>query len=126
MPRCASTVMNPQTLTPVRSFQLSPAQVSLYFSPAREMEWKIHARLPVRRSHACTSPAGPLVGFSCVVPPVITRFLYTMGGPVMAFRPGACMISGVLILTIPLSPKDWLGLPVLAFSEYSLPSLEPK
>ena len=38
MPRSASTVRKPQTLTPERSFQLSGAQVSLNFSPARGIE----------------------------------------------------------------------------------------
>ena len=62
-----------------------------------------------------------------VVPPAMTRFLYTMGGELSALRPGSpCMISGVFRLTMPLSPKPSLGLPVFAFSEYSLPSLEPK
>src|SRR5579862_2993861 len=50
-----------------------------------------------------------------------------MGGEVNPFRPGRpCMISGVFRLTTPLSPKDSLGLPVFAFSEYNLPSEEPK
>ena len=66
--------MKPQTLTPERFFQLSPAQVSLYFSPARGIERNVHTSLPVRMSHARTSPAGPRGGFSCVVPPVMTRF----------------------------------------------------
>src|SRR5580692_3488896 len=127
MPRCASTVMKPHTLTPERFFQLSPAQVSLYFSPARGMEWNVHASLPVCISHARTSPAGPFGGFSCVVPPVMTRFLYTIGGELSPLRPGSpCMISGVFRLTMPLSPKASLGFPVLASTEYNLPSLEPK
>ena len=67
--------MKPQTLTPERFFQLSPAHVSLYFSPARGTEWNVHTSLPVCMSHARTSPAGPRGGFSCVVPPVMTRFL---------------------------------------------------
>src|ERR1017187_8993499 len=50
-----------------------------------------------------------------------------MGGELSALRPGSpCMISGVFRLTMPLSPKSGLGFPVLAFSEYILPSLEPK
>src|SRR6185369_12601720 len=125
MPRWASTVMKPHTLTPERFFQLSPAQLSLYFSPARGMEWKVHTSLPVCMSQARTSPAGPCGGFSCVVPPAITRFLYTVGGELSALRPGACMMSGVFILTTPLSPNASLSLPVLAFTEYSLPLLEP-
>jgi hypothetical protein len=36
------------------------------------------------------------------------------------------MISGVFMLTTPLSPKASLGFPVFASSEYNLPSLEPK
>src|SRR5207248_1995451 len=48
-------------------------------------------------------------------------------GELSALRPGSpCMISGVFRLTTPLSPKASLGFPVLAFSEYNLPSLEPK
>ena len=39
-------------------------------------------------SHARTSPAGPFGGFSCVVPPVITRFLYTIGGEVKRVAAG--------------------------------------
>src|SRR5262245_50533510 len=35
-------------------------------------------------------------------------------------------MSGVFMLTMPLSPNSWLGLPVLASREYNLPSLEPK
>src|SRR6476661_6015603 len=120
MPRWGSTVRKPHTLTPERFFQLSPAQVSLYFSPARGMEWKVHASLPVCMSQARTSPAGPLGGFSCVVPPAMTRFLYTIGGELRALRPGSpCMISGVFRLTIPLSPNSLLGLPVLASREYN-------
>src|SRR6267154_2903774 len=108
--------MKPQILTPERFFQLSPAHVSLYFSPARGTEWNVHATLPVRMSHARTSPAGPLGGFSCVVPPAMTKFLYTIGGELKALRPGSpCMISGVFIVTMPLSPKASLGFPVLAF-----------
>ena len=43
------------------------------------------------------------------------------------FRPGIpCVISGVFRSTMPLSPKASLSLPVLALTEYSLPSLEPK
>src|SRR5687767_13316798 len=118
--------MNPHTLTPDRFFQLSPAQVSLYFSPARGMEWNIHSRLPVCIFHAWMSPAGPFGGFSCVMPPVMTRCLYTIGGELIALRPGACIISGVFRLTTPLSPKAALGFPVFASSEYILPSLEPK
>ena len=76
MPRWTSTVMKPQTLTPVRSFQLSPPHESLYFSPARGIERKVHTSLPVWMSHARTSPAGPFGGFSCVRPPVMIRFLY--------------------------------------------------
>ena len=126
MPRCASTVMKPHTFTPERFFQLSPAHVSLYFSPARGIEWNVHASLPVCMFHARTSPAGPFGGFSCVVPPVITRSLYTIGGEVSPLRPGSpCMISGVFRLTMPLSPKASFGFPVFAFSEYNLPSEEP-
>ena len=94
MPRCASTVMKPQTFTPERFFQLSPAQVSLPFSPLAGMEWNVQTSLPVCMSHARTSPAGPSGGFSCVMPPVITRFLYTVGGALSASRPGRpCRIS---------------------------------
>src|SRR5439155_17192222 len=118
MPRWTSTVRKPQTLTPDRFFQLSPVHVSLYFSPARGIEWNVHASLPVCMSHARTSPAGPRGGFSCVVPPVITRFLYTVGGELRALRPGSpCMMSGVFMLTMPLSPKASLSFPVLAISE---------
>ena len=67
--------MKPQTFTPERFFQLSPAHVSLYFSPSRGIEWNVQTSLPVCMSHARTSPAGPCGGFSCVVPPVMTRFL---------------------------------------------------
>src|SRR3954451_8785069 len=124
MPRWTSTVRKPHTLTPERFFQLSVAQVSLYFSPARGIEWKVHASLPLRISHARTSPAGPFGGFSCVVPPAITKFLYTIGGELSALRPGSpCIISGVFRLTMPLSPNASLGFPVFAFSEYNLPSL---
>src|SRR5437588_33803 len=50
-----------------------------------------------------------------------------MGGEVSALRPGSpCMMSAVFMFTMPLSPKASLGLPVLAFTEYSLPSLDPK
>src|SRR5580700_6382352 len=127
MPRPASTVRKPHTLTPVRFFQLSAAQVSLYFSPARGMEWNVQATLPVRMSHARTSPAGPSGGFSCVVPPAMTRVLNTIGGEVSPLRPGSpCMISGVFMLTTPLSPNASLGFPVFASTEYNLPSLEPK
>ena len=50
-----------------------------------------------------------------------------MGGELRPLRPGSpCRISGVFRLTMPLSPKASLGLPVFASSEYSLPSLEPK
>src|SRR5215469_6936291 len=126
MPRAASTVRKPHTLTPERFFQLSPAQVSLYFSPACGMEWKVQASLPVDMSQARTSPAGPCGGFSCVVPPVMTRFLYTIGGALKPLRPGIPrMISGVFRLRTPLSPKALFGLPVLASTEYNLPSPEP-
>src|SRR3954451_8641379 len=111
MPRWTSTVRKPHTLTPERFFQLSVAQVSLYFSPARGTEWKVQASLPVCMSHARTSPAGPFGGFSCVVPPVITRFLYTVGGELSPLRPDRpCISSGVFRLTTPLSPKPLLGL----------------
>src|ERR1700678_3674678 len=119
--------MKPHTLTPVRFFQLSSAQVSLYFSPARGMEWNVQTTLPVRMSHARMSPAGPCDGTSCVVPPAMTKFLNTVGGELSPLRPGSpCMISGVFMLTTPLSPKASLGFPVFASSEYNLPSLEPK
>ena len=52
--------MRPQTFTPERFFQLSPAQVSLNFSPARGIERNVHTSLPVWMSHARTSPAGPV------------------------------------------------------------------
>ena len=82
------------------------------------MEWKVHASLPVRMSQARTSPAGPCGGFSCVVPPVITRFLYTIGGEVRALRPGSpCMMASVFRLTTPLSPNAGFGFPVFASSE---------
>ena len=68
MPRWTSTVMKPQTFTPERFFQLSPAHVSLNFSPARGMEWNVQTSLPVWMSQARTSPAGPCGGFSCVRP----------------------------------------------------------
>src|ERR1700679_3226357 len=78
-------------------------------------------------SHARTSPAGPSDGTSWVVPPAMTRFLNTMGGELSPLRPGSpCIISGVFMLTMPLSPKASLGFPVFASSEYNLPSLEPK
>ena len=67
--------MKPQTLTPERFFQLSPAQVSLNFSPARGIERNVQTSLPVCMSQARTSPAGPWGGFSCVRPPVMMRFL---------------------------------------------------
>src|SRR5215471_2468823 len=127
MPRCSSTVRKPHTFTPLRFFQLSPAHVSLNFSPAWGIERNVHANLPVRISHARISPAGPCGGFSCVVPPAITRFLYTTGGEVSPLRPvRPRMIASVFRLTIPLSPKFGFGLPDLAFNEKSLPSLEPK
>src|SRR5207253_7347761 len=50
------------TFTPERFFQLSPAHVSLYFSPACGIEWNVHASLPVRMSQARISPAGPCGG----------------------------------------------------------------
>jgi hypothetical protein len=41
-------------------------------------------------------------------------------------RPGRPFrISGVLRLTIPLSPNAGLGSPVFAFTEYRLPSFDP-
>src|SRR5258707_11770071 len=127
MPRSTSTVMKPQTFAPDRCFQLSPAHVSLYFSPARGTEWNVHSRLPVCPFHARTSPAGPRGGFSCVLPPVMTRCLYTTGGELSPSLPGSpCRISGVSRSTIPLAPKASLGLPVFASSEYNLPSFEPK
>ncbi len=64
MPRWVSTVMKPQTLTPARFFQLSPAHVSLNFSPAPGIDLNVHTSLPVWMSHALTSPAGPSGGFS--------------------------------------------------------------
>src|SRR5262245_6105567 len=127
MPRAASTVMKPHTFTPDRFFQLSPIHVSWCFSPARGTELNVHTSLPVRRSHALTSPAGPVGGFSCVVPPVITRFLYTIGGELSPLRPGRPRrISGVSRFTMPFSPNFSLGVPVFASSEYSFASLEPK
>src|SRR5262245_1993714 len=118
MPRCSSMVRKPHTFTPVRFFQLSPAHVSLYFSPAWGIEWNVHTNLPVRRSHARISPAGPCGGFSCVVPPAITKFLYTIGGDVRPLRPGRPrMIASVFILTMPLSPKLGFGFPDLASNE---------
>ena len=54
MPRSTSTVMKPQTLTPERFFQLSPAHVSLYFSPgARDRMERPHelAGVHVPRAH---------------------------------------------------------------------------
>ena len=38
MPRATSTVMKPHTLTPLRAFQLSPAQVPKLVSPGRGIE----------------------------------------------------------------------------------------
>ena len=75
MPRAVSTEKKPQTLTPERFFQLSAPQVSLKRSPACGTDRNVQASLPVWMSQARTSPAGPRGGFSCVVPPVITKCL---------------------------------------------------
>ena len=118
IPRSWSTVMNPHTFTPVRFFQLSPAHVSLPFWPGCGTEWNVQTSLPVRISHARTSPAGPCDGTSCVVPPVMTRFLYTIGGEDSPLRPGRPRrISSVFRLTTPLSPNSGFGLPVFASIE---------
>ncbi len=110
MPRWTSTVMKPQTLTPERFFQLSPAQESLNFSPAPGIDRKVHTSLPVWMSHARTSPAGPFGGFSCVRPPVMIRFLYIVGGELRPLLPGRpCRISGVLRSMLPAAPNFPLG-----------------
>ena len=83
--------MKPQTLTPDRFFQLSPAHVSLNFSPARGIEWNVHTSLPVWMSHARTSPAGPRGGFSCVRPPVMIRLLYIDRRRAEAVRAGQAL-----------------------------------
>src|SRR5687767_13785445 len=127
MPRRTSTVSTPQTLTPVRSFQLSPAQVSLNFSPARGIDWNVHASFPVRISQARTSPAGPRGGFSWLRPPVLIRFLYMVGGELRGLFPGIPRrFSGVFRVITPWSPNASFGSPVFAWSENRRPSLEPK
>ena len=118
MPRAVSTEKKPHTLTPERLRPLSPAHVSLKRSPACGTDRNVHASLPVCMSQARTSPAGPRGGFSCVVPPVITRCLKTIGGEVRPLRPGRPRrISGVSRLTTPPSPKARLGVPVAASIE---------
>jgi hypothetical protein len=118
MPRCVSTVMKPQTLTPARFFQLSPLHESLNFSPAPGIDLKVQTSLPVWMSQALTSPAGPSGGFSWLRPPVMIRLRYIVGGEAIALLPGKPRrISGVLRLMEPFSPKAALGWPVLASSE---------
>ncbi len=109
---------NPQTFTPERFFQLSPAHVSLNFSPARGTERKVHTSLPVRMSHARTSPAGPCGGFSCVVPPVMTRFLYMIGGELkrVAARQAPHDLGRIQVDDAVVAEVS-LGIPVLASSE---------
>src|SRR3954471_8586186 len=126
MPRRVSTVISPQTFTPERFFQLSPAHVSWNGSPSRGTEWNVHTSLPSCTSHARTSPAGPCAGPSCVRPPMMIRFLYMIGGELRPSLPGRpCMISGVLRSTTPFAPNLSLSSPVTASTEYSLPSEDP-
>src|SRR5690349_6577869 len=77
-------------------------------------------------SHARTSPAGPWGGFSCVRPPVMIRFRYTVGGELSPLLPGSpCRMSGVFRSTLPWSPNATLGSPVFAVSENNRPPPVP-
>src|SRR5450631_4460473 len=80
MPRSASMVNNPQTLVPERFFQSSFSHVSAPTSPGRGTEWNCQISLPVRASQARVSPDAPTLGPSCTWAPVMTTFLYTIGG----------------------------------------------
>src|SRR4030081_1343187 len=116
MPRLVSIVKNPHTFAPDRFFHASPSHVSLPVSPGRGIEWNVQASLPVRTSQARVSPAAPTLGVSCTIAPVITRFLYTIGGDESPKDALATPLSAPgFISTTPSLPKPGDSLPVLAF-----------
>src|SRR5262245_51187601 len=124
IPRAPSSAMWPQTLTPDRFLALSPPQVSYPSSPGRGTVWNVHTSLPVVASHARVSPAGPEPpldppGPSPVPASVMIRFLKIVGDERCeygTFMP-VCITSGVLVLTMPLSPNQSFGRPVAASIE---------
>src|SRR5579884_1480052 len=80
MPRSASMVNRPQTFVPDRFFQSSPFHVSCPVSPGRGTEWNVQRSWPLWTSQPRVSPADPMLGPSWTWAPVMTTFLYTIGG----------------------------------------------
>src|SRR5207237_1956963 len=109
---------------PDRFLALPSPQESDPNSPGRGTVWNVHTSLPVVASHARVSPAGPEPpldppGPSPVPAPVMIRFLKTVGDDNCEYGTSmpVCITSGVLVLTMPLSPNQSLSRPLAALTE---------
>src|ERR1041384_429617 len=113
MPRCVSTDISPQLLTPPMYFQASFGHVSYPNSPGRGTVWNVHTSLPVSTSYARMSPGGDMYP-SPVALPTMTRFSNTSPGvfdwmvPMLA---GSRPSMPTRRSTTPLVPNDMTDLP---------------